>query len=109
MKVLQVHLSEEQHKRLRVMSAERCVAMSELVRWWIDGGIERGKVSEGGVVELVGKPVKTSPVANTESKNAKPFTFPKEGKDLKEGYGWCKGCGVNQVKLPAFLCKECGA
>ena len=32
---------------------------------------------------------------------------PSTGATLKDGHGWCKGCGVNQVKLPAFLCKEC--
>lgn len=27
---------------------------------------------------------------------------------LKEDHGWCKVCGVRQVKLPGLLCKECG-
>lgn len=27
--------------------------------------------------------------------------------ELKAGYGWCKACRVEQVKLPKFLCGKC--
>jgi len=26
---------------------------------------------------------------------------------LKEGFGWCLACKVNQVKLPGILCQDC--
>ena len=26
---------------------------------------------------------------------------------LKEGFGWCLACKVNQVKLPGILCPDC--
>ncbi len=27
--------------------------------------------------------------------------------ELKDGYGWCRVCEKNQVKLPHFLCSTC--
>lgn len=36
MKTIKVELTDEQHKALKVEAANRCVAMSELVRLWID-------------------------------------------------------------------------
>lgn len=46
-KVLPLALTKEQRTRLGVMAAERCVAMTELVRWWIEekwGGRTSGRV-----------------------------------------------------------------
>ena len=98
MKVLQVHLTESQHKKLRVMSAERCVAMSELVRWWIDGNIAVvGAVTAGGgsaVVDGVNGPSpKVRPIKPVEKPKPDQKTCKHYMTIKPEGGSVCLKCG----------------
>lgn len=70
------------------------------------GPVKRGVVEEQDTAGRTrGK--KAHRAVEAEAPEAVKVSNPSPATNLREGYGWCKGCGVEQVKLPAFLCKEC--
>ncbi len=104
MKVQISDIDESVWRRARVAALGSGQSMGEFVGTAVTvylNGAVREKPGDNTVRIQPPKPTKTSPTPISTPTNTAPVP------ELKEGYGWCKGCGVNPVKLPGLLCKEC--
>lgn len=96
MKIVKAELEDEVHRGFKMWAAGRGVSMSEAIQSWVRDAVFPPVDLKIGKVSLSAHP--PAPLA-------KPKRIPDTV--LKEGFGWCKGCGVGQVKLPGMLCDKC--
>lgn len=93
MPFVRFELEPDIHRRFKVWAMESGYTMQGAFDEWVE--------SKVGLVKTPVSPVSVArKVAVEESRKASDM-------GLKEGYGWCMGCKVEQVKLPGVLCKEC--
>lgn len=97
---VQITVDEEVWRKAKAHAAMNDMTLGEVVCEGIGLVITPVEMKVGKVV--------LAPVTPTT-----PISAPKKApvvetmKELKEGFGWCRGCGKKMVELPAFLCKEC--
>lgn len=99
-KVLPVALTKEQRTRLGVMAAERCVAMTELVRWWIDekwSGRTCGPVN--GKVPVVDRKQSTKESGYVDLNKVAPVVETPSGGQI--------GVPVDPAEVPMKKCHRC--
>ncbi len=102
-KYLQVRFEPGLYRKLQMLSVDRDQSVSELVRGWVVQAIGEGDREVHPLVRKVAK-VESQSLEPPVSIISSQSTFKEE---LKEGYGWCRVCNVEQVKLPGFMCPKC--
>lgn len=108
-KTVHVKMSDEQFERLSEAAWSRRVSNSEWIRQCVFGlgdKVEGVDLKVGNVVLSGHPPVPEKALKTPDSLDVIGESLGKSA-ILKDGYGWCKACGVEQVKLPNLLCRKC--